>query len=335
MARTRKLPEFAALLQEYFTVRLIAQRNASPATVAGYRDTFRLLLTYAHEQLHRQPTELGISDLDAPLVTGFLSHLEHQRGNCPRTRNARLAAIRSFLHFAVLKCPTALASIQRVLAIPMKRFNRRVLDFLTREEMTAILDAPTLSTWTGRRDHAMLATFYNTGARISEIADARVTDLASDRRQCLRIHGKGRKERVVPLWRSTCRLLSSWSQEISTDSNTPLFPTRSGGRLSRSAIENRIDKAVNAAAAHLPELRQKRVSPHTFRHTTAMHLLQSGVDMTVIALWLGHESPTTTHMYVEADLAMKRKALDKLLQPHFREKRLTPSDRLLAFLDGL
>jgi integrase/recombinase XerD len=335
MPRASDVPAFATLVQDYFCQRLIAQRDASQATVASYRDTFRLLLGYARDRTRKKPTELVLADIDAPLVLAFLAHLERDRGNSPRTRNARFAAIRSFLQFAALKCPASLPSIQRVLAIPMKRFDRRVLGFLTREEVTAIIDAPDCTTWTGRRDHAMLATFYNTGARVSEIADARVADLSTDRRRCLRVHGKGRKERVVPLWRSTCRLLSAWLHETRSSSDAPLFAARGGGRISRSGIEDRLASAVTTAVSSCPTLRGRRISPHTLRHTTAMHLLQSGGDVTVIALWLGHESPATTHMYIEADLAMKKRALDKLADPHSRSKRLVPSDALLAFLDGL
>ena len=335
MPRASEVPAFSALLQDYFCQRLIAQRDASPATVASYRDTFRLLLGYARDRMRKKPTELALVDIDAPLVLGFLAHLERDRGNCPRTRNARFAAIRSFLQFAALKCPPSLPSIQRVLAIPMKRFDRRVLGFLTRAEVTAVIDAPDCATWTGRRDHAMLATFYNTGARVSEIAGACVADLSTDHRRCLRVHGKGRKERVVPLWPSTCRLLSSWLRETKSSADAPLFPARSGVRISRSGIEDRLACAVATAVRHCPSLRGRRVSPHTLRHTTAMHLLQSGVDVTVIALWLGHESTATTHMYIEADLAMKKRALDRLDEPHSRTKRLVPSDALLAFLDRL
>jgi integrase/recombinase XerD len=335
MPRAAEGPALAGLLQEYFCERLIAQRDASPATIASYRDTFRLFLGYARDRMRKKPTDLALVDIDAPLVLGFLAHLERERGNSPRTRNARFAAIRSFLQFAALKSPASLSSIQRVLAIPMKRFDRRVLGFLTREEITAIIDAPDRATWTGRRDHAMLATFYNTGARVSEIVGARVADLSPDRRRCLHVHGKRRKERVVPLWPTTCRLLSSWLRETKSTPDAPLFPARSGGSLSRSGIEDRLASAIATAVSSCPSLVGRRISPHTLRHTTAMHLLQSGVDLTVIALWLGHESPATTHMYVEADLAMKKRALDKLAEPRGRRTRLDASDSLLAFLDGL
>jgi site-specific recombinase XerD len=335
MTRAREVPSFGLLLQEYFVQRLIAQRDASPATVASYRDTFRLFLRYTQERARKQPTDLALADIDGPLVLGFLHYLEQNRGNGPRTRNVRLAAIRSFLQFAATKSPTSLPSIQRVLAIPMKRFNRKLVGFLTREEMSTIINAPDRSTWSGRRDHAMLATFYNTGARVSEIANARVADAVTNRSRCLRVHGKGRKERVVPLWPSTCRTLSSWIRERNSTPEAPLFPSRGGGRLSRSGIEDRLARAVGAAANVCPSLRGRHVSPHTLRHTTAMHLLQSGVDITVIALWLGHESPETTHMYIEADIAMKKRALDKLADPRSRAKKLAVSDALLAFLDGL
>lgn len=335
MSRASEAPSFGAVLQEYFCERLITQRDASPATVASYRDTFRLLLGYARDSARKRPTEIALADIDAPLVLAFLQHLQRDRGNSARTRNARLAAIRSFLHFAAVKSPLSLPSIQRVLAIPMKRFDRRVLGFLTREEVMAIIDAPDQSYWIGRRDHAMLATFYNTGARLSEITGAKVGAVALDRSRCLRVHGKGRKERVVPLWPSTCRILSAWLRETSRAPDTPIFPSRSGEQLSRSSVEERLSRAVTAASAACPSLRGRRISPHTLRHTTAMHLLQSGVDITVIALWLGHESPVTTHMYIEADIAMKKRALDKLVEPRSRTKRFVPTDALLAFLDGL
>lgn len=336
MTRARDVPSLGPLLQEYFCDRLIAQRDASPATVASYRDTFRLLLSYTRDSARKKPTDLMIADIDAPLVLAFLRHLERDRGNSPRTRNARLAAIRSFMHFAALKCPVSLPSIQRVLAIPMKRFDRRVLGFLTREEITAIIDAPDRASWIGRRDHAMLATFYNTGARVSEIVGASVADVATDRSRSLQLHGKGRKDRVVPLWPSTCRILAAWLREKPrTRDDSPLFPGRGGDRMSRSGVEDRLARAVVVATKACPSLQRRRISPHTLRHTTAMHLLQSGVDITVIALWLGHESTVTTHMYIEADLGMKKRALDKLIEPRSRAQRLNPSDTILAFLDGL
>jgi site-specific recombinase XerD len=324
-----------ALLQAYFCEHLIAHRDVSPATIATYRDTFRLLLSYAHGRTHTKPTDLSLVDIDAPLVIGFLAHLERDRGNSARSRNARLAAIRSFMSFAATRCPTALPSVQRVQAIPMKRFNRPLLGFLSSEEVAAILVAPDRSTWSGRRDHAMLTMFYNTGGRVSEITRMLVGDLTVHGSPCVRIHGKGRKERAVPLWPSTCRVLRAWIRGAKLEPDAPLFPNRHGEKMSRSGIETRLAAALASAAGPCPSLKRRHVSPHTLRHTTAMHLLQAGVDVTVIALWLGHENPVTTHQYVEADLAMKKRALDRLQEPRARRARSTPSDALLAFLDGL
>jgi site-specific recombinase XerD len=269
------------------------------------------------------------------MVLSFLDHLENDRGNSIRTRNARLTAVRSFMRYASYYAPSALPLIQRVLAIPSKRFNKPILGYLSKIEMQAIIEAPDLETWSGRRDAAMLATFYNTGARVSEITRLRVRDATFGAGAYLAIQGKGRKQRSVPLWKSTCERIRRWVNENDAASDAPLFPNRSGVALSRSGVERRMRKAVEKASAQCPSLKGRRISPHTLRHTTAMHLLQSGVDLTVIALWLGHESPTTTHAYIEADLAMKRKALGHLQELPFQETWYRPSDTLLAFLDGL
>jgi site-specific recombinase XerD len=329
------VPSVGTLLQAYFCEHLIAQRDISPATVRSYRDTFRLLLAYAHEMTRTRPTDLALHQLDAPLVVGFLAHLEKDRGNSVRSRNARLAAIHSFLSFVALRCPTVLPSLQRVQAIPMKRFSRPLLGFLSREEVAALLEAPDRGTWSGQRDHVLLTTLYNTGARVSEITRVRVLDLDVHGTQSVRIHGKGRKERAVPLWPSTCDLVRRWIRFSKLTSEAPVFPNRFGEEMSRSGVEKRLAAALALAAASCPSLRGRRVSPHTLRHTTAMHLLQAGVDITVIALWLGHENPVTTHQYVEADLAMKKRALDRVTEPRGRPARVVPSDAVLAFLDGL
>ncbi len=328
-------PSLGVLLQEYFCVRLIAQREASPATIASYRDTFRILLRYARTRLRKEPVQLLLSDIDAPFVSSFLDYLEQERGNAARTRNARFAAIRSFLSFASMKCPTSLPSIKQVLAIPMKRFDREVLSFLHRDEISAILEAPDRTTWSGRRDHALFTTLYNTGARVSEIVNVVVADGAFGQRRCIKIHGKGRKDRVVALWPSTCREISAWVRETKLVRQDPLFPNRRGHQMSRSGVADRLARAVSIAANTCPALRDRSISPHTFRHTTAMHLFQSGVDLTMIAIWLGHESPTTTHMYVEADLRMKKRALDRIHAPKTRATHFKASDAVLAFLDGL
>lgn len=328
-------PSFPALLQDFFSQRLIAQRQASPRTVASYRDTFRLFLGYAQTQLKRPASALTLADLEAPLILGFLDHLERERHNSARTRNARLAALRSFLHYAALHDPTTLPVIQRSLAIPTKRYDRPLLGFLSREEMEAILDAPDRTTWSGHRDHVLLTTMYNSGARVSEIIAVRVGDVALDHSPSLRLHGKGRKERAVPLWKTTVKRLKEWSLRVAGGAESPLFPNTHGRPLTRSGVESRLTAAVARAAMRCPSVAKRRISPHTVRHTTAMHLLQSGVDLSVIALWLGHESPETTHLYVEADLAMKERALKKLQDPPGKTVRFRAGDRLLAFLDGL
>jgi site-specific recombinase XerD len=329
------VPTFATLLQDFFCQRLVAECNASARTVASYRDSFRLLLRFTAARLRKDPSSLAVTDLKAPLVVDFLRHLETDRGNCARSRNARLAAVHSFMRYVSYRDPMSLQIAQQVLAIPSKRFDRPLLGFLTREEVEAVLAGPDRATWSGRRDHAMLMTLYNTGARVSEIATLRVTDLDLDRGRSAHIHGKGRKERTVPLWKSTTTVLKGWLLEVPADPHAPAFPNRSGRRLSRSGIENRLRAAVRRAIEACPSLRKRKVSPHTFRHTTAMHLLQSGVDITVIAMWLGHESPTTTHAYVEADLAMKERALAKLQEVPSKARRFRATDHLLDFLDRL
>lgn len=329
-------PLFSQLVQDFFCQYLLEQRNASRHTVASYRDTFRLLLGYADRHLGKKPSDLVLTDLDASFILAFLNHLENDRLNSIASRNIRLAAIRSFLNYAALRDPGALATIQRVQAIPSKRYDQPMLGFLTREEMQAILEAPDRSTWSGERDYAMWATFYNTGARVSEVIALRMRDLDLDRRSCVEIWGKGRKQRLIPLWKTTTKILAHWKERVRGEPDAPAFPNRNGRPLTRSGVEDRLRRAVRKAAEQCPTLRERRVSPHTLRHTTAMHLLQSGVDITVIALWLGHENLETTHHYVEADLEMKRQALENLGEPSAASsQRYCPSDRLLAFLESL
>jgi integrase/recombinase XerD len=335
MSQALLAPGFPMLLQDFFCQRLINQRNVSPRTVAAYRDTFRLLLQFIEEQKHKRPADLALADLDAPCVLAFLDHLEKERKNVVRSRNARLAAIRAFLKYAAIRDPTSLPAIQRALAIPMKRFDRPLLGFLSLQEVQAILDAPEASTFSGHRDRVMFALLYNTGARVSEIASLRVADVSLEGSGSARIQGKGRKERSVPLWKTTSRQIKRWLKCIDRNPGSPLLPNAAGQPLSRAGIENRLKEAVQIACRSLPSLKGRRISPHTLRHTTAMHLLQSGVDITVIALWLGHESPATTHMYIEADLALKERALSKLQEPSTRPVRYKPSDKLLQFLEGL
>jgi integrase/recombinase XerD len=325
----------APLVQQFFTQRLMAQRNASPCTVAAYRDTFRLLLTWFEQRLHKSPAQLTLLDLDVTRIAAFLDYLEIERHNTIRSRNARFAALRSFLSFAAHKEPTALGTIGAVLALPMKRFERPLLGYLTREEIDAVLDAPDPNTWCGQRDRVMLATLYNTGARVSELIGLTVEKVVLEGSPCVHLNGKGRKQRTLPLWKSTARQLRLWLCCYPRAPDQPIFPNRSGGRLTRMAVTDRLKLAVATAAKRCPTLKKRHVSPHTVRHATAMHMLQNKVDVTVIALWLGHEGTATTHMYVEADLTMKERALNAVKAPSTKSKRFRPTEGLLAFLEGL
>jgi integrase/recombinase XerD len=325
----------APLLQQFFVERLQKQRQASPCTISAYRDTFRLFLTYIEAKLHKRPSDLSIDDLSTQLILDFLDHLENHRKNSVRSRNARFAAIRSFIQFVGFKEPAALALTHGVLGIPMKRFDRPQVGFLSREHIEAIVAAPNVSRWTGRRDRVLLATLYNTGARVSELIGARVEDVNLSGHPCLRLQGKGRKERSIPLWTSTASQLRQWLREQPHAVTSPLFPNRLGSKLSRTNVTERLQLAVHAATAVHPGLAKRKVTPHIFRHSLAMHLLQAGVDVSVIALWLGHESPTTTHIYVEADLAMKEKTLKSLRPPSVKALHFRPSDQLMQFLNAL
>ncbi len=327
--------EFAALLQRFFTERLLQQRAVSPRTVAAYRDAFRLFLMYAEDKLDRPPAKLTLCDFDAELILGFLAHLERERHNTVRSRNARLAAIRAFARYVAVQCPPALLLAQQILAIPMKRFDKPLLGFLGRDEVRELLAAPDSSTWCGRRDRVLLKLLYNTGARVSELIGIRVRDLALDVTPSVRLHGKGRKQRTVPLWRETAAEIRHWLAATSLQPDQPLLPNRWGRPMTRSNVAERITRAVGMATSQCPSLLGRHISPHTLRHTTAMHLLQAGVDLSVIALWLGHESPVTTHGYVEADLAMKEHALAAIAPPDVRSTRYRPTDALLAFLQTL
>ena len=328
-------PTLGPVLQQFFVERLIQQRRASGCTVAAYRDCFRLLLGFAEQRLGKRAAEILLQDLDSALILDFLNHLETQRHNSARSRNARFAAIRSFMHFAGLKEPVALAVTQAVLAIPMKRVERSLVGFLTREQIEAIIAAPDPNTWTGQRDRVMFATLYNTGARVSELTGMRIMDFQLGTSPAVLIHGKGRKERVVPLWSNTAAQLRQWHRADPRAPNVPMFPNRSGSRLTRTSVTERLQLAAQSAASTHPELGKRRITPHVWRHSIAMHLLQAGVDITVIALWLGHESTSTTHLYVEADLAMKERALKTIQAPRHTPLRYRPPDRLLQFLQAL
>lgn len=336
MSDPNPTPSFPILLQRFFVEHLGNQRAVSPRTIAAYRDTFRLLLGFAEAKIGKAPTRLILADLDAQLILDFLDHLEKERSNGVRTRNARLAALRSFLKYAAHYDLTALIVIQQALAIPMKRFDRPVLGFLSREEMQAILEAPDARTWAGERDRTLFSLMYNTGARVSEAIGLRVGEVIVDGAAVAHLHGKGRKDRSVPLWRTTVGLIRNWKRRLAFASEDDfLFPNRSGGRMARSNVTQRFELAVSAAAERYPQLASRSISPHTIRHTTAMHLLQSGVDISVIALWLGHESSATTHMYLQADLAMKERTLNRLQPMTSSQGRYRPPDQLMQFLMSL
>jgi integrase/recombinase XerD len=335
MTTPRHPPDFATLVRDFFADRLVNQQNVSPHTVAAYRDTFRLLLAFVRQHKKRPIDDLVIDDLDAPTVLAFLNDLETTRGNAARTRNARLAAIRAFVAYAASRDPSALLVAQRVLAIPRKRFDRPLLGYLTRAEVDAMLAAPNPTNWSGRRDQALFRLMYNTGLRVSEAVGLQRGDILLGPCSSVRIRGKGRKERSVPLWKNTARLLKGWLTETGRDDRDPVFPNRFGRPMSRSGVEDRLERAALAASRSCPSLAGKEVSPHIFRHTTAMHLLQSGVDLTVIALWLGHESIETTHQYMEADLEMKRRVLDRINEPPSKNPRRAKVDDLINFLNHL
>ncbi|MGB7979429.1 MAG: tyrosine-type recombinase/integrase [Candidatus Nanopelagicales bacterium] len=325
----------APTLQAFFTERLTRQRDASPHPIASYRDTWRLLLTYTTTWNGIPPSRLDLADLDAPLIGAFLDHLEHDRGNSVRTRNNRLAAIHSLFRFAAPAHPEHAASIARVLAIPPKQFDRAVITYLTETEVTALLGACDQATWTGRRDHALLALAVQTGLRISELTGLSRADIHLGSGAHVACHGKGRKDRITPLSRATIAVLRDWLRERAGDPAAPLFPNRRGQALSRDAIEHRIAIYTAKAAEQCPTLRGKAVTAHTLRHTTAMRLLQAGVDTAVIALWLGHVSIETTQIYLHADLSIKEHALARTRPAGAKPGRYQPPDTLLAWLENL
>jgi site-specific recombinase XerD len=326
---------FAGLVQAFFTNRLLRQRKASPHTVAGYRDTFRLLLRFAAQQRGKAPSKLSLEDLDAPFVGDFLDHLEKQRGNGARSRNTRLAAIHSFFDYVSFQEPAHADQCRRVLAIPSKRYERSQIEFLTAEEIDALLAAPDRATWMGRRDRALLLIGIQTGLRVSELIGLRRSDITLGAGAYLRCEGKGRKQRCTPLRQEAVEVLAQWLRECPDDPAASAFPSSRGGPLSRDAVERLVARHQRTAERHCPSLKRKKVTPHMLRHTAAMQLLQHGVDRSVIALWLGHESVETTQMYLHADLRLKEEALSKVTPLDVQPGRFRPDDELLAFLEGL
>jgi integrase/recombinase XerD len=311
----------APVLEAFFTDRLARQRHASAHTVAAYRDTMRLLVGFAQTRTGKAPSRLDLTDLDAPLIGAFLDHLEHERHNSVRTRNARLAAVHSLFAYAELRHPEHAALIARVRAIPVKRHDQAIVDFLTPPEVDALLGAPDPTKWHGQRDNALLQLDVQTGLRVSELTTLRRSDVSLGVGAHVRCRGKGRKERITPLTKQSINTLHAWLTRQPGLPEAPLFPTSRGRQLTRDAVEKLVTKHVATAAAHCSSLAHKRVSPHTLRHTAAMQLLHAGVDTTVIALWLGHEQVQTTAIYLHADLTIKERALARLAAPTTQQGR--------------
>lgn len=326
---------FPVLLERFFTQRLMQQRRASPHTISSYRDSFRLLLHFAQTRLGKPPSQLAFEQIDAPLIAAFLDELESGRGIAARSRNLRLTAIRSFFRYVAFEAPDHAGQIQRVLAIPSQRFTRAQVGFLTRPEVEALLATPDPHSWSGRRDHAMLLVAVQSGLRLSELTGVRRDAVMLGTGAHIRVLGKGRKERATPLTKQTAAVLKAWLREIPDAADAIVFPSARGTRLSADGVQYLLTKQVVAASQTCPSLQRRRVTPHMLRHTTAMELLQAGMDRAVIALWLGHESVETTQIYLEANLAMKEHALAKTAPPEGKPGRYRPDDRLLAFLKGL
>jgi len=326
---------FPALLQSFFTDRLLRQWRASAHTVASYRDAFRLLLRFANENLRKEPSVLSLKDLTPDFLSSFLDYVEKARNNSVRTRNARLAAIHSFFRYVSFREPAYAELCYQILAIPSKRFERRPIEFLTRKEIDALINAPDKTTWVGRRDRTFLLTAIQTGLRVSELIGLRCEHVVMGTGAHVRCDGKGRKQRCTPLRRETADVMSSWLCELNGQPGDTVFPSIRGGPLSRDAIERLVARHRKAAQSNCPSLSHKKVTPHVLRHTAAMELLHHGVDRSVIALWLGHESVETTQMYLHADMRLKRKALSRITPLGVKPSLYKPDDELLAFLEDL
>ncbi len=325
----------APTLQMFFTDRLIRQREASPRTVASYRDALQLLLRFVHERTGKNPSDLDWDDLDEPIITAFLTHLEHARGNGARTRNLRLTAVRALFHYAAFRHPEHAAVIQRVLSIPPKRPHKPAVTFLTAGESVALINAPDLTRWEGRRDHCWLALTIQTGLRVSELTGLNCRDITLGDGAHLQCEGKGRKQRSIPLTHSTQQILQAWMTERAGSPTDPLFPTRTGRRMTADAIRQRLHVHTETAALTCPSLTGRSLHPHMLRHTCAVTLLHAGIDTAVIALWLGHADVRSTNPYLHADLTIKEKALAATAQPSVSPGRYRPSDTILAFLENL
>ncbi len=329
------MTKLAPIMQGFFTDHLMTQRHASPHTVASYRDTFKLLLGFAHQRSGKLPAQLDVADLDAALIGAFLTHLEAERGNSVATRNARLTAIRALFRYASLHAPEHAALIARVLAMPAKRTDTTIVCFLTQDELDALIAAAGTGSWHGRRDYALLALAAQTGLRVSELTGLHVNDVHLGSGPHVYCRGKGRRDRCTPLTPSTVRTLAAWLRERRGQPDDPLFPTRAGKPLSRDAVARLLTKYVQLASKSCPTLKSKTISPHTLRHSAAMALVHAGVDPTVIALWMGHASPLSTRPYLHADMRLKQQAADRLTPPGTPPGRYQAPDELLAFLADL
>jgi integrase/recombinase XerD len=328
--------DLAPVLQGFFTDRLVRQKKASPNTVAAYRDTCRLLLAFAQGKTGKAPSQLSLADLDATLVGAFLQHLQEQRGNSSATRNARLAAIHSFYRYALPLIPDRAHTASQVLAIPQRRHDRAIVSYLTGPETDALLAAPDRTTWHGRRDHALLLTAVQTGLRLSELTGLTIADVSTTTPgAAVRTTGKGRKERATPLTRPTVAVLRAWLPEAGPAPSGPAFPTRRGTRMSPDAVQRLVARHAATAARDCRSITSKHVTPHTLRHTAAMALMNAGVDTSVIALWLGHQSAATTHIYLHADMTTKERALARVPAPNTTPGRYRPADDLIDFLERL
>ena len=330
--------DLSSLLQEFFTEYLVNQRRVSENTISSYRDSFCLLLRYAQQRLKKSPVAMQLNNFDARFISDFLNHLEKERGVGARSRNQRLAAIRSFFRYISLYVPEHIELIQQVLAIPSKRYEKKIVTFLNRDEIDSLLQEPDRKTWIGRRDHALLMLMIQTGVRVSELTGLCCQDVVLGIGSYIHCIGKGRKERCTPLMKEMAKTLKAWLKEGDYGTTDPVFPSTRGGALSTDAVQYLLTKHANAAQKICPSLKRKRLSPHVLRHTAAMRMLQAGIDRSVIALWLGHESVETTQMYLDADISMKERILDKLddiMPPKTYKGRYIADDRLLGFLKSL
>lgn len=322
-------------LEKFFVEFLCNQRHVSQQTISSYRDTWCLLLRFLQDTQGKRPAALSLKDITAATILSFLDHLEQQRQNSARSRNVRLAAIRSFFRHVALNDPASLGQASSILAIPTKKTEKRLVHFLSREEIDAILDAPDLTQFSGRRDRALLLTMYNTGARASEVLNLKQSQIIFDKCSFIQLHGKGRKERTIPLWSNTTAVLRGWKGELAALRTELLFPSAAGDQLTRNGLDYILQRAVKRASPNCPSLAQKNITPHVLRHSTATHLLHAGVNISTIALWLGHENIQTTHIYIQTDLETKQRALDQLAAPDAKVPRFHGDDQVLAFLASL